>query len=170
MEFFYQMYRISLLVGLVRIKICEDLKGMVNAIGGSKVVEVYLVSTTSTFSLPWDSPTMKGMSSIIITEILESDTIREPRSETVIQPERTEELRHEGEGERQTDVGEDIRPDEVLIKSDYEMDEENGPQAEPTVDNNVNIDISFGDLYEGSGCNSDTDYGDLDVLDNLNSE
>ncbi|KAL2538152.1 Uncharacterized protein Fot_19543 [Forsythia ovata] len=38
------------------------------------------------------------------------------------------------------------------------MDE---PQVEPTNDNNVNIDIGFGEFFEGSG-RSESDYGDSD--------
>ncbi|KAL2501848.1 hypothetical protein Fot_35696 [Forsythia ovata] len=78
----------------------------------------------------------------------------------------------EGEGERQSDVGEDIWIDEddILIELDYKIDGGIGPQAEPTFDNNVNIDIGFGDLYEGSGCNNDIDFGDSDELDSLDSE
>ncbi|KAL2559664.1 Leucine-rich repeat transmembrane protein kinase family protein [Forsythia ovata] len=59
-----------------------------------------------------------------------------------------EELRQQGEveGDRQSDVGEDGRPDEddILVESDYEMDE---PHVEPTNDNNVNIDIGFGEFF-----------------------
>ncbi|KAL2489110.1 Uncharacterized protein Fot_42402 [Forsythia ovata] len=50
------------------------------------------------------------------------------------------------------------------------MDKGSRPQAEPTIDNNMIIDIGFGDLYEGSGLNSDTDYRNLDDLDNLDSK
>ncbi|KAL2489120.1 hypothetical protein Fot_42412 [Forsythia ovata] len=76
------------------------------------------------------------------------------------------------EGERQSDVGEDIGPDEddILVNLDYEMDKGSRPQAEPTIDNNMIIDIGFGDLYEGLGLNSDTDYKNLDDLDNLDSK
>ncbi|KAL2496798.1 hypothetical protein Fot_40555 [Forsythia ovata] len=201
MEFFYRRYRMSLLVELVRMKIHEDLKRMLNVVGSLKVVEVYMVSPTPLFSLPWDSPTGKGRTSVIITEISESDMIREPRSETFIQPE-SQPLRdygnyvlqsdsHEcdnvdwenlldrkGEGERHVDeieeskAGEDIGldQDDILVDSDYEMDEGSGPHAEPTVDNNVNIDIGFGYLYEGSEHNSDSDYEDSDELDSFESE
>ncbi|KAL2489713.1 hypothetical protein Fot_43005 [Forsythia ovata] len=82
MKFFYMRYKMSLLVGLVKMK-----REMVNVIGASKVVEVYMVSPTITFSLPWDSPTVKGRSSVIIIEILETDMNRESILETVIQPE-----------------------------------------------------------------------------------
>ncbi|KAL2522570.1 Uncharacterized protein Fot_26493 [Forsythia ovata] len=163
----------SLLVELVRMKSHDDLKGMVSAIGASKVVEVYMVTPTITFSLPWDSPNVKWMSNVIITEILETDMNRESISEIVIEYERSEELRQQGEGEvegdRQSDVGEDGRPDEddILVKSDYEMDE---PHVEPTNDNNVNIDIGFGEFFEGSGRNSESDYGDSDELKSLDSE
>ncbi|KAL2508280.1 hypothetical protein Fot_31927 [Forsythia ovata] len=77
----------SLLVRLVRMKTREDLKGMLNGIGSSNVVKVYIVSPTQTFALPWDLPTVKWRSNVIIKEILESKTIREPRSEKVIKPE-----------------------------------------------------------------------------------
>ncbi|KAL2553744.1 hypothetical protein Fot_07363 [Forsythia ovata] len=87
MEFFYKRNNMSLLVRLVRMKSRDDLKGMVIVIGASKVVEVYMVNPTITFSLPWDSPTVKGRSNVIITEILETDTNRESISETVIEPE-----------------------------------------------------------------------------------
>ncbi|KAL2530492.1 Uncharacterized protein Fot_23093 [Forsythia ovata] len=69
----------------LRMKTCEDLKGVLNVIGSSKVVEVFMVSPTPTFCLPWDSSIVKRRSSVIITKILEPDTIREPRSKTVIQ-------------------------------------------------------------------------------------
>ncbi|KAL2553958.1 hypothetical protein Fot_07577 [Forsythia ovata] len=87
MEFFYNKNNMSLLVRLVRMKSRDDLKRMVIAIGASKVVEVYMVTPTIRFSLPWDSPTVKGRSNVIITEILETDTNRESISETVIEPE-----------------------------------------------------------------------------------
>ncbi|KAL2514947.1 Uncharacterized protein Fot_28918 [Forsythia ovata] len=218
----------SLLVGLVRMKSLDDLKGMVIAIGASKVVEVYMVTPTITF----DSPNVKWRSNVIITEILETDMNRESISETVIEPENqpirgdepqveiptqddgcyvpdkgshqwdnvewgdildgvgvdvsqdweldfiesfvrwsgSEELRQQGEGEgdRQSDVCEDGRPDEddILVELDYEMDE---PQVEPTNDNNVNIDIGFGEFFKGSG-RSESDYGDSNELENLDSE
>ncbi|KAL2457404.1 Uncharacterized protein Adt_46375 [Abeliophyllum distichum] len=197
MEFFYRRYKMSLLVGLVRMKSLDDLKGMVSAIGASKVVEVYMVTPTITFCLPWDSPNVKWRSNVIITEILETDMNRESISEIVIEPESqplrgvdvsedwesdfiesfvqrlgSEELRQQGEGEfegdRQTDVGEDGRRDEndILVESDYEMDE---PQVEPTNVNNVNIDIGFGEFVEGSS-RSESDYGDSDELESLDSE
>ncbi|KAL2467746.1 Uncharacterized protein Fot_51271 [Forsythia ovata] len=225
----------SLLVGLVRMKSRDDLKGMVSAICASKVVEVYMVTPTITFSLPWDSPNVKWRSNVIITEILEIDMNNESISETVIEPESqplrgdepqveiptqddgcyvpekgshqwdnvewgdlfdgvgvdvsqdwesdfiesfvrrsgSEELRQQGEGEvdgdQHTDLGEDSMPDEdgILIESDYEMDE---PQVEPTNDNNVNIDIGFGEFVDGSGRNSESDYGDSEELESLDSE
>ncbi|KAL2545628.1 hypothetical protein Fot_14861 [Forsythia ovata] len=73
MEFFYRRYKMSMLVGLVRMKSRDDLKGMVSAISASKVVEVYMVTPTITFSLPWDSPNVKWKSNVIITEILETE-------------------------------------------------------------------------------------------------
>ncbi|KAL2546569.1 hypothetical protein Fot_15802 [Forsythia ovata] len=205
----------SLLVGLVRMKSRDDLKGMVSAIGASKVVEVYMVTPTITFSLPWDSPNVKWRSNVIITEILETDMNSESISETVMEPE-SQPLRGDEpqveiptqddgcyvpeKGSHQWDnvewgdlfdgVGvdvsqdwesdfiesfvrrsgsEDSMPDEdgILIESDYEMDE---PQVEPTNDNNVNIDIGFGEFVDGSGRNSESDYGDSEELESLDSE
>ncbi|KAL2488352.1 hypothetical protein Fot_41644 [Forsythia ovata] len=126
-------------------------------------------------------------SSVIITDMLETDMNRESILETVIEPESqtlqgvdvsqdwetdfielfvqwsgTEELRQQGEveGDRQSYVGEDARPDEddILVESDYEMDERSGPQFEPTNHNNVNINIGFSDFFEGSGRNCKSDY------------
>ncbi|KAL2487272.1 hypothetical protein Adt_32028 [Abeliophyllum distichum] len=87
MEFFYMRYKMLLLVKLVRMKSRDDLKGMVSAIGTLKVLEVYMIFPAITFSLPWDSPTVKMRNSVIITEILEMDTNSESISEIVIEPE-----------------------------------------------------------------------------------
>ncbi|KAL2549568.1 Uncharacterized protein Fot_11098 [Forsythia ovata] len=63
---------------------------------------------------------------------------------------------------------EDGRPDEddILVESDYEIAE---PQVEPTNDNNVNIDIGSGEYFEGSS-RSESNYGDSDELESLDSE
>ncbi|KAL2558418.1 hypothetical protein Fot_03157 [Forsythia ovata] len=65
----------------------DDLKEMITAIAASKVVEVYMVTPTITFSLPWDSPNVKWRSNVIIMEILETDMNRESISKTFIEPE-----------------------------------------------------------------------------------
>ncbi|KAL2553831.1 hypothetical protein Fot_07450 [Forsythia ovata] len=78
-----------------------------------------------------------------VSQDWESDFI-----ESFVRRSGSEELRQQGEveGDRQSDVGEDGRPDEddILVESDYEMDE---PHVEPTNDNNVNIDIGFGEFF-----------------------
>ncbi|KAL2519816.1 hypothetical protein Fot_23739 [Forsythia ovata] len=206
MEFFYMRYKMLLLVGLVR---------MVSAIGASKVVEVYMVTQTITFSLPWNSPNVKWRSNVIITEILETDMNMESISKTVIEPESQplqgdepqveiptqddgcyvpEKRSHQWDNVEYGDLldgvgvdvsqdwesdfiesffrwsgSEDGRPDkdDILVESDYEMDE---PHVEPTNENNVNINIGFGKFFEGSSCNNESDYRDSDELESRDSE
>ncbi|KAL2551580.1 hypothetical protein Fot_05199 [Forsythia ovata] len=84
----------------------------------------------------------------------------------------------EGEGERLVDEIEELEArgdigfeqEDILVDLDYEINKGSVPQAELTIDNNVNIDIGFGDLHEGLGCNNDTNYGNSDELDCLDIE
>ncbi|KAL2494876.1 FIP1[V]-like protein [Forsythia ovata] len=82
----YMREKTSLLNGLVRINNMEDVKIMLNGISSSKLVKVYLVFPSRTFVLSWELPTVKWKTNIVIEEILEPDSIREPDLEKVMQP------------------------------------------------------------------------------------
>ncbi|KAL2521011.1 hypothetical protein Fot_24963 [Forsythia ovata] len=74
------MYRMPLLIRLVAIKTRED---MLNEIGSSKVVEVYMVFPTQKFALPCDSSNVKWKSNVVIEEIMESETNFQPESQPI---------------------------------------------------------------------------------------
>ncbi|KAL2516470.1 hypothetical protein Fot_30443 [Forsythia ovata] len=73
----------------------EDVKKMLDGIGSSKLLEVYLVHPARTFVLSWESPSVKWNTNVVIEEILEPDSIRELDLEKITQPKRHEELRPE---------------------------------------------------------------------------
>ncbi|KAL2494295.1 hypothetical protein Fot_38052 [Forsythia ovata] len=77
----YKRKRISLLNGLVRIKNMEDVKIMLDGIGRSTLLEVYLVPPARTFVLSWESLTVKWKTNVVIEEIVEPDSIRVPESQ-----------------------------------------------------------------------------------------
>ncbi|KAL2528520.1 hypothetical protein Fot_21121 [Forsythia ovata] len=66
----YKRERMSLLNGLVRIKNMEDVKIMLDGIGRSTLLEVYL-----------ESPTVKWKTNVVIKEIVEPESIRVPESQ-----------------------------------------------------------------------------------------
>ncbi|KAL2521139.1 Uncharacterized protein Fot_25062 [Forsythia ovata] len=74
-EVLYMRARTSLLNGLVRNKNMEGVKIMLNGVGSSKLVEVYL------------SPTVKWKTNVVIEEILKLDSIRKHDLEKIVQPE-----------------------------------------------------------------------------------
>ncbi|KAL2529342.1 hypothetical protein Fot_21943 [Forsythia ovata] len=83
----YRRETISLLNGLVRIKNMEGVQKMLDGIGSSKLLEVYLVLPAQTFVLSWESPTVKWKTNVVIEKILGPDSIREPDLEKITQPE-----------------------------------------------------------------------------------
>ncbi|KAL2502821.1 hypothetical protein Fot_36763 [Forsythia ovata] len=82
----YMSERMSLLNGLVRIKNMEDdVKIMLDGIGSSKLLEVYLVLPARTSILSWESRIVKWKTNVVIEEILEPGGIREPDLEKITQ-------------------------------------------------------------------------------------
>ncbi|KAL2529269.1 Uncharacterized protein Fot_21870 [Forsythia ovata] len=216
----------SLLNGLVRIKNMEDVKIMLDGIGRSTLLEVYLVSPARTFVLSWESLTVKWKTNVVIEEIVESDSIRVPESQPLSGKEppideesedvyvpQSEEQEWDGvnwvelidgvcSGQWDEDLidsfvhrseHEELRPDcedqgnvsgrpehldhigasenDNLVDSDYETNEENEHESQPTAASLVNIDMSgLGDLHDEAVEKTYTDYGDSDELESLGSD
>ncbi|KAL2456695.1 hypothetical protein Fot_56725 [Forsythia ovata] len=59
----------------------EDVKIMLDGIGRSTLLEVYLVPPARTFVLSWESPTVKWKTNVVIEEIVEPESIRVPESQ-----------------------------------------------------------------------------------------
>ncbi|KAL2508746.1 Uncharacterized protein Fot_32393 [Forsythia ovata] len=163
----------------------EDVKKMLNGISSSKLLEVYLVPPDQTFVLSWDSPTVKWKTNVVIEEILEPDSIREPNLEKITQPESQplsgEEPPIDQESQDAYDQGNvsggskpsahiAANKNDNLVDSDYETNEGNEHESQPTVASNVNIDIGLGDLHDEALEETDTDYGDSDDLESLGSD
>ncbi|KAL2529307.1 hypothetical protein Fot_21908 [Forsythia ovata] len=97
---------------------------------------------------------MKWKTNVVIEEILEPDSIREPDLEKITQP------------ESQPLSGEEPPIDQ----ENYETNEGNEHESQPTTASNVNIDIGLGDLHDEALEETDTDYGDYDELESLGSD
>ncbi|KAL2529321.1 hypothetical protein Fot_21922 [Forsythia ovata] len=93
---------------------------------------------------------MKWKTNVVIEEILEPDSIREPDLEKITQP------------ESQPLSGEEPPIDQ----ENYETNEGNEHESQPTTASNVNID----DLHDEVLEETDTDYGDSDELESLGSD
>ncbi|KAL2526208.1 hypothetical protein Adt_11262 [Abeliophyllum distichum] len=201
----YRGERMSLLNRLVRIKNMEDVKKMLDGIGNSKFLEVYLVPPARTFVLSWESPTVKWRTNVVIEEIIESDSIKEPDLEKITQPKSQplsgeeppidpesqdayvpesqekkwashEELRPKCEDQGNVsgapEKSDHIAANEYdnLVDLDYETNEGNENDSQPSAASNVNIDIGLGDLHDEVLQETDTDYGDFDDLKSLESD
>ncbi|KAL2513918.1 hypothetical protein Fot_27889 [Forsythia ovata] len=222
----YKSERMSLLNGLVRIKNMEDVKIMLDGIGTSTLLEVYLVLPARTFVLSWESPTVKWKTNVVIEEIVEPESIRVPESQPLSGEEppideesedayvpQSEEQEWDGVNWEELIDGvcsgqwdeelmdsfvhrsghEELRPDcedqgnvsgrpehsdhigasenDNLVDSDYETNEENEHESQPTATSPVNIDMSgLGDLHDEAVEENDTDYGDSDELESLGSD
>ncbi|KAL2457340.1 hypothetical protein Fot_56299 [Forsythia ovata] len=57
-----------------------------------------------------------------------------------------------------------------LVDSDYETNEGNERESQPTAASNVNIDIGLSDLHDEALKETDTDYGDFDDLESVESD
>ncbi|KAL2527100.1 hypothetical protein Adt_12154 [Abeliophyllum distichum] len=196
----FKRERMSLLNGLVRIKNMEDVKIMLDGVNRSTLLEVYLVPPAQTFALPWESPTRKWKTNVVIEEIIEPISIRVPKSQPlsgeeppidqesedayVLQSEDQEwagqeELRPEyedqgnvsGRSEHLDHIG--ASENDNLMDSDYETNEGNEHESQPTNDaaSHVNIDMfGLGDLHDEAVEETDTDYGKSDELESLGSD
>ncbi|KAL2558424.1 hypothetical protein Fot_03163 [Forsythia ovata] len=166
---------------------------MLDGIGSSKLLEVYMVPPARTFVLSWESPTLKWKTNVVIEEILELNSIREPNLEN-IQPLSGEEppidqesqaaylpQRHEELSRKCEDQGDvsgrqehsdhiEASDNENLVDSDYETHDDNKHESQPNAASNVNIDIGLGDLHDEALEETDTNYDDSDELESLGSD
>ncbi|KAL2552228.1 Uncharacterized protein Fot_05847 [Forsythia ovata] len=164
----------------------------------STLLEVYLVPPARTFVLSWESPTVKWKTNVVIEEIVESDSIRVPESQPLSGEEppidqESEDAYVPQSEEYQWAGHEELRPkcedqgnvggrpehsdhsgaseNDNLVDSDYETIEENEHGSQPTTASPVNIDMSgLGDLHDEAVEKTDTNYGNSDKLESLDSD